>query len=228
MSRLALLVGFVLVSAASARAAELPVGKWSVAEPAAKGELVIKEVARDGKVTATLSGNAVEGTWDGETLKLKGGDSNLEACLVVEEAAKGETKYTLTGFRWTRHPNFFDVNPGEIVVRRGWYAQKVVKEADRIKVEVKGTLVCKDTTEAYVRVYRDEGFGLEEEIRIHFRLSEGEWKHWKDVLPKLDGQAVTVNGSLGQVPKRVKTSIPEGALYFEHGFVIRTATETFK
>jgi hypothetical protein len=220
-------VGFLALTA-SARAADLPVGKWSVAQPAAKGELVIQEVARDGKVTATLSGRAVEGTWDGETLKLKGGDTNLEACLVAEEIATGEIKYTLTGFRWTRQPNFFDVNPGEIVVRRGWYAQKVVKEADQIRVEVKGTIVCKDTTEAFVRVYRDEGFGLEEDIRIHFRLSEGEWKYWKDVLPKLNGRSVTVTGALGQVPKRLKTSLPEGAMYFEHGFVVKTATETFK
>jgi hypothetical protein len=98
-----------------------------------------------------------------------------------------------------------------------------MEDTDRIKVEVRGTLVCKDATSAYVRVYRDEGFGLEEDIRIYFHLSEGEWKHWKNVLPKLHDQTVTVTGSLGQIRKGTKTSIPEGALYFAGTFDIKPA-----
>jgi hypothetical protein len=108
------------------------------------------------------------------------------------------------------------------------FAQNVEQPTDQIKAEVKGRVVCKDTTQAYIRVYRDEGFGLEEEIRIYFRLSEEEWKRWKDVLPKLHDQTVTVTGSLGQIRKGSKTSLPAGALYFDHGFVVKTATETFK
>src|SRR5262249_46042361 len=113
-------------------------------------------------------------------------------------------------------------------VKTGWYAQKVVKEVGEIKAEIRGTLVCKDTTGAYVSVKRDDGFGREEETRVYFYLSEGEWKYWRDVLPKLNGQTVTVTGPLGQIPKDPKTSIREGAMYFQGGFVVKTATEPFK
>ena len=229
MCRLLLIASFLLVAPASVRAAELPVGKRSVAEPAAKGNgHQGNRPRRQGNRHAIRQTGG--GTWDGETLKLKGGRGNLEACLVVEETAKGETKYTLTGFRWTQQFSFFVAPPlpNEWTVRRGWYAQKVVKPADEIKVEIKGTIVCKDTTSAYVLVKRPDGFGREQETRVYFWLSEGEWKYWRDVLPKLNGQAVTVTGALGQIPKDTKTSIPEGAMYFQRGFVIKTATETFK
>jgi hypothetical protein len=230
MSRLALLVGFLLLAlGASARAADLPTGTWSVNVNGTKGELVIAEVGKDGKVKAKLLGTDVTGTWKGGVLRLNETAAVLEGRLVSEPGEKGKTKYTLTGTR--TQVTLFPTDPDEYESRTGWYAQLTAETpvaTDRIKAEVRGRLVCKDTTEAYVRVYRDEGFGLEEEIRIYFRLSEGEWKYWKDVLPKLDGQTVTITGALGQIPKRVKTSIPEGALYFERGFVIKTATETFK
>jgi hypothetical protein len=230
MSRLALLVGFLLLAlGASARAADLPTGTWSVNVNGTKGELVIAEVGKDGKVKAKLLGTDVTGTWKGGVLRLNETAGVLEGRLVSEPGEKGKTKYTLTGTR--TQVTLYPVGPDEYESRTGWYAKIVTDNpapVAEIKVEVKGKIVCKDTTEAYVLVYRDEGFGLEEEIRIYFRLSEGEWKYWKDVLPKLNGKAVTVTGSLGQIPKRIKSSVPEGALYFESGFVIKTATETFK
>jgi hypothetical protein len=228
MARLILLAAFVLVSASPVRGADLPTGTWSVAVNGSKGTLSVNEVGRDGKVKAVLLSHALEGVWDGTTLTLKTGSVTLEACLVSEEDGKGETKYTLTGFRVERIANLFSDPPGEYPVKSGWYAQKIVKDADQIKVEIKGTIVCKDTTSAYVSVKRDDGFGREQETRVYFWLSEGEWKYWRDVLPKLNGQTVTVTGTLGQIPKDTKTSIPEGAMFFQRGFVIKTATETFK
>ena len=230
MSRLALLVGFLLLAlGTSARAADLPTGTWSVNVNGTKGELVVAEVGKDGKVKAKLLGTDVAGTWKDGVLRLHESAGVLEGRLVSEPAEKGKTKYTLTGTR-TQVTLFIEI-PGDAEMKTGWYAQLTAETpvaTGEIKAEVKGKVVCKDTTEAYVLVYRDEGFGLEEEIRIYFRLSEGEWKYWKDVLPKLDGQTVTVTGALGQIPKRIKSSIPEGALYFERGFVLKTATETFK
>ena len=227
MSRLILATLALLLAATASSAADLPVGKWSVAFEDRKGELVIKEVGRDGKITGTMLGDPIEGTWNGETLAFKRGGATVEASL-VEEVAKDQTKYTLTGFYSWKLVSTFTPEPFERTIRRGWYAQKVVKDDDQIKAEVKGTVVCKDTSGAYVRVYRDKGFGLEEETRVYFYLSEGEWKHWKNVLTKLNGQAVTVTATLGQIRKGSKTSIPEGALYFEEGFVVKTATGTFK
>ena len=229
MSRLALAAGFALLAfAATARAADLPIGEWSVVVNGTKGSLYVKEVGRDGKVNAALLGGDIEGTWDGTTLTFQRGSFKMEAFLVAEEE-KGQTKYTLTGTRVERIVSTFVSPPLPAQeVKSGWYAQKVVKEQGRIKADVKGTLVCKDTTGAYVSVKRDDGFGKETETRVYFWLSEGEWKYWRDVLPKLDGQEVTVSGALDQIPKDSQTSIPEGAMYFLRGFTIKTATETFK
>jgi hypothetical protein len=99
---------------------------------------------------------------------------------------------------------------------------------DSIKAEVKGTVVFKVDAPPYVEVYRDEGFGLEETIRVYFRLDGEDAEKWKGVLAKLDGLPVTVTGHLGRAPKTVKLPVPKEALYFAPGFVVRAATETFK
>src|SRR4051812_36706933 len=159
MSRVSLLaaVAFLVLAAASSRAADLPTGRWTVVLADAKGDLIIESVGRDAKVKATLLGGAVEGTWSGDTLSIKNGGTTLEAALVAEDLGKGQTKYTLTGFRTQRVVNAFTAPPlpAEYEVKTGWYAQKVMKEQGQITAEVKGTIVCKDITSAYVSVKRD-------------------------------------------------------------------------
>jgi hypothetical protein len=79
-----------------------------------------------------------------------------------------------------------------------------------IKVEVKGTMVCKGIGKAYISV-RDKD---NEETQVWFWESEGRWKVLRDELPKLDGQEVTVRGQIRQLPANSSTSIPANSLYF--------------
>jgi hypothetical protein len=225
-------VALLVLAAPVARATDLPTGTWSVNVDGKKGELVIKQVGEDKNVKLTLFGVECDGTWDGGVLTFRdvhrseGGTADYDARLVSEPAEKGQTKYTLVG---TRTAAGNPPPPGLGPPKAGWYAQITVKPpAGQIKVEVKGTLVCKDTTSAYVSVKQENVFGKEEETRIYFRLSEGEWKEWRHFLPQHDGEAVTVTGSLGQIPTGHKTSIPEGAMYFLKGFEIKTATGPLK
>lgn len=87
---------------------------------------------------------------------------------------------------------------------------KAPKPAGSIQVVVKGTLGCKGIGVAYVSVRGSDG----EETQIWFWLSEGEWKHFRAVLPPLDRQEVTVRGRICQLPENARTSIPNQALYF--------------
>ena len=227
MRRLAF-VAVLVLAAQLARAADLPTGTWAVNVDGKKGELVIKEVREDKTVKLTLFGTESVGTWEDGimTFHSDGLTAVYDAHLVSEPAEKGQTKYTLTGTRTdtSREPGLGMKTPTS-----GWYAQITVKPpGGQIKVEVKGKLVCKDGAPAYVSVKRDNAFGKEEETRVYFWLSEGEWKEWRDVLPKHDGETVTVTGGLGQIPIGHKTSIPEGAMYFLKGFEVKTATGTLK
>jgi RNA polymerase sigma factor (sigma-70 family) len=96
-------------------------------------------------------------------------------------------------------------------------------EAEALRVEIQGTLVCKDAGKCYVSVTQQANVA-KEETRIWFWLSEGEWKYWRDILPKLNGQQVTVTGRVAQLPEGHNTSIPARALYFLRDFEITTAT----
>jgi hypothetical protein len=215
--------------ALSVRAADLPTGTWKVNVAGETGELVITKIAADGTVTGKLLGRDISGHWDGEVFTMTDLLDKVEGYLVSEPDGKGKTKYTLTGVR--HQAPFVQKNVPPPEKRTGWYAQITIDTpapAGEIKVEVKGTIVCKkDASTPYVSVKRPDAFGREEETRIYFWLSEGEWKYWRDVLPKLDGQAVTVTGAISQLPKGHQTSIPENAVYFHHDFKIKTATETF-
>jgi hypothetical protein len=228
-TRLALLTTLVVpLAARSASAADLPAGTWKVNVAGKTGELVITKIAADGTVTGKLLGRDIIAHWDGEVFTLTDLLDKVEGCLISEPDGKGKTKYTLAGVRHQTSP--IQMNAPPPVKRTGWYAQITIDTpapAGQIKVEVKGTIVCKDTTSAYVSVKQPDAFGREEETRVYFWLSEGEWKYWRDVLPKLNGQAVTVTGAVTQLPKGHQTSIPEGAIYFRGGFTIKTATETF-
>jgi hypothetical protein len=226
--RLALLALALAAFALPARAADLPAGTWSVNVDGKKGELVITQIAANGRVESKLLGLAVSGHWDGKVFTLTYALDTFEGYLVSEPDGKGKTKYTLTGVRKQAPFVVMDIPPPE--KRTGWYAQITIDTpvpAGQIKVEVEGTVVCKDTTSAYVSVKQPDRFGGAEETRVYFWLSEGEWKYWRDVLPKLNGQTVTVTGAVSQLPKGSMTSIPEGAIYFHGGFTIKTAKETF-
>ncbi len=232
MSRM-LLAAVLVIAASTARAADLPTGTWSVNVAGKTGKLVIKEVGADKKVKLTLFETDVVGGWDGETLTFIGpGLEAFEAYLVSEPVLKGERmKYTLTGLRMQVSFAQTDVPPP--AKKTGWYAQIFVlpTPAGQIKVEVKGVLVCpadKPLSEAHVLVKQKNVFGTVEETRIYFYLSEGEWKGRRDDYQRLNGEAVTITGALGQIPPGSKTSIPEGAMYFQRGYEIKTAKETLK
>jgi hypothetical protein len=88
---------------------------------------------------------------------------------------------------------------------------KTPEPTGSIQAEVKGTFVCKGIGHpTYVSVLHQAG----EETRVWFWESEGRWKALRDVLPKLDGQEVTVRGQIRQLPDKHHTSIPDQALYF--------------
>ena len=225
MSRLILAAILVLVASA-APAADLPTGKWLVNVNSTKGELLITQIDKDGKVTAKLLGVDVTGTWKDGVLTLNEPLAVLEGRL-VSEPIKGRTRYVLAGVR-----KDLAVAPGGDV-KTGWYAQILADTPPaqgEIKVEVKGTLVCpedKPLAEAHVSVKQKNKFGEIEETRIYFWLSEGEWKGRRDEFWRANGQSVSVTGGLAQLPKGNNTSIPENALYFR-GFEIKTAKETLK
>jgi RNA polymerase sigma-70 factor (ECF subfamily) len=84
-------------------------------------------------------------------------------------------------------------------------------EGDYIKAEVRGVmrLDVGDRAGGYVLVRRDN-----REDKVWFWFSEGEWKRWRDVFPKLAGAEVIVRGRIAQMPAGSMASVPAGALHF--------------
>jgi hypothetical protein len=226
-----LLAAILVLAATCAVATDLPTGKWLVNVNSTKGELVVSEISKDGKVQAKLLGVDVTGTWKNGVLTLNEAPTTVLVGRLVTEEVKGRTKYTLTGFR--KEINFFRVGE-ETEVTTGWYATVFLPTPPpqgEIKVEVKGILVCpqdKPLADAHISVKQKNSFGDIEETRIYFYLSEGEWKGRRDDYLRLNGESVTVTGTITQMPKGTSTSIPENALYFQRGYELKTAKETPK
>jgi RNA polymerase sigma factor (sigma-70 family) len=86
--------------------------------------------------------------------------------------------------------------------------------ANLIQAQVRGTLRFDGSKglSAYVSVMQGP---QKEETRVWFWMSEGEWKLWRDRMPKLNGKEVVVTGYLAQVPEGTGTALPARALYFE-------------
>ena len=143
MSRLIFAAVALLLAASGGSAEDLPNGTWRVNVAGKKGELLIAEVAKDGKVKAKFLGADVTGTWKDGVLTLDAAGV-LEGRLVTEPAEKGQTKYTLTG-TYTQELGSADIlNPKVYTTKTGWYAQITADTPPplgQIKVEVKGVLV---------------------------------------------------------------------------------------
>jgi hypothetical protein len=200
----------------AARAAELPTGTWAVNSGGTKGNLIITEVGKDGKVKAKFLGAEVTGIWKKDVLTLNEVAGLVEARLVSEPAGKGKIKYTLTGTR--TQVTFFPVAPDSGEHKSGWYAQITADvpppaPTGEIKTEVRGVLV-QDGTSVYVSVKQKDIFGKVQETRIYVWKSEGEWKALQNTLKPMYGKEIVVTATLAQLPKGHMTSIPEEALYF--------------
>ena len=101
---------------------------------------------------------------------------------------------------------------------------KAAPKGDYIKAEVRGILRMEapDRPASFYVLVRHDG----REDKVWFWFSEGEWKAWRDIVPKLVGAEVLVRGRLGQLPQNSNASIPPGAMHFESGVEIESPPGT--
>jgi uncharacterized protein (TIGR03067 family) len=86
-------------------------------------------------------------------------------------------------------------------------------KGDYIKAEVRGILRLADPDRPaswYVAVRHGN-----QEDKVWLWFSEGEWKAWRDIVPKLVGAEVVVRGRMAQMPQKSGASIPPGSMHFE-------------
>lgn len=211
MIRFALALCVSLALAVAVRAADLPTGTWAANVDGNKGDLVIKQV-KDGKVTGSLLGTDVTGTWNGKALVFAIGELRYEAHLVSEPGENGKTKYTLTGTR--TETKRVETRVAIHRISTGWYAQMSADtpKYGEIKAVVRGVLVTEATT-AYVSVKVDANTP---EVRVWFRATDDQWNALRPLLKELNGKEVTVTGKLGTLAKAgpAPAGMGEGALYF--------------
>jgi RNA polymerase sigma factor (sigma-70 family) len=149
---------------------------------------------------------------------------NLTICLGKERPTKFESPKGSGNslFELRRHkPAAPPVKNDEKVTDKA----KAAPKGDYILAVVHGVLRSDDPdrpASAYVLVRRAE-LG---EDKVWFWFSEGEWKRWRDIFPKLNGAGVVVRGKLAQMPKGSGASIPPGALYFLSGVEIESPPGT--
>jgi RNA polymerase sigma factor (sigma-70 family) len=105
------------------------------------------------------------------------------------------------------------VPPAEEAVPRLTDKAKAAPREDYIKAEVRGVLRMETPdrpASAYVAVRRSD-----REDKVWLWFNEGQWKAWRDIVPKLVGTEVVVRGRIGQMPAKSMASIAPGAMHFE-------------